>query len=381
MKKRTIAWIAGGTSLVLLAGATAGVAAATKSVELNVDGDRSSFNTFAGTVGDVLNDQGVEITDRDLVAPSPETKLANGQAITVRFARPLTLTLDGEQKTVWTHSDTVDDALKELDVDSRSRVSVNRSLEIGREGLAMTVDTPKTVTFTTAQGVKTVSTVADTIGAALVEAGIDVDSDDRVSPGRATKITEDMSAKVQIVDVQRVSTDKKIPYKTVTKESGKLDKGETKTERNGQNGVLTQFWNVTTVDGKETSRTLHTTRVKQPAVDEVVVEGTRVVVDSAPASTGAPRKSAPAAPSVDSGSVWDTLAQCESSGNWAMNSGNGFYGGLQFTRGTWLAYGGGAYAPTANLATREQQIAIAKKTQAGQGWGAWPACTRRMGLR
>ncbi len=85
---------------------------------------------------------------------------------------------------------------------------------------------------------------------------------------------------------------------------------------------------------------------------------------------------ATAAPDSD----WDRLAQCESGGNWAINTGNGYHGGLQFSASTWQAYGGGQYAPTANLATREQQIAIAEKTLAGQGWGAWPACSARLGL-
>lgn len=88
-----------------------------------------------------------------------------------------------------------------------------------------------------------------------------------------------------------------------------------------------------------------------------------------------------ATPAVASGSVWDRLAQCESSGNWHINTGNGFYGGLQFTKSTWLAFGGGQYAPRADLATREQQIAIAEKTLAVQGWGAWPACSSKLGLR
>ena len=79
--------------------------------------------------------------------------------------------------------------------------------------------------------------------------------------------------------------------------------------------------------------------------------------------------------------MWDRLAQCESGGNWHINTGNGFYGGLQFTLSTWRAYGGGAYADRADLASREQQIAIAQKVQASQGWGAWPACSSRLGLR
>ncbi|MFE0643673.1 transglycosylase family protein [Streptomyces sp. NPDC058877] len=71
---------------------------------------------------------------------------------------------------------------------------------------------------------------------------------------------------------------------------------------------------------------------------------------------------------------WDVVAACESGGNWAINTGNGYYGGLQFSASTWAAYGGTAYAPTANLASKSQQIAIAEKVLAGQGKGAWPSC-------
>ncbi|MCG7277123.1 resuscitation-promoting factor Rpf1 domain-containing protein [Corynebacterium singulare] len=85
---------------------------------------------------------------------------------------------------------------------------------------------------------------------------------------------------------------------------------------------------------------------------------------------------AAAAPDSD----WDRLAQCESGGNWAINTGNGYHGGLQFNAQTWQAYGGGEFAPTANLATREQQIAVAERTLAQQGWGAWPACSASLGL-
>lgn len=77
------------------------------------------------------------------------------------------------------------------------------------------------------------------------------------------------------------------------------------------------------------------------------------------------------------GSTWDALAQCESGGNWAINTGNGFSGGLQFTPSTWAAFGGTG-AP--ENATREQQIAVAENVQAGQGWGAWPSCAAQLGL-
>lgn len=90
----------------------------------------------------------------------------------------------------------------------------------------------------------------------------------------------------------------------------------------------------------------------------------------------APRSAMPAF-----GTVWDKLAVCESTSNWHANTGNGYFGGVQFDRGTWLRHGGGAYAPRADLATREQQILIAQRTLVVQGWQAWPACSRRLGLR
>ena len=81
-----------------------------------------------------------------------------------------------------------------------------------------------------------------------------------------------------------------------------------------------------------------------------------------------------------SGSVWDGVAACESGGNWAINTGNGFYGGLQFTQSTWAGYGGTAYAPRADLASRSAQIAVAQKVLASQGPGAWPVCSKKAGL-
>ena len=84
-----------------------------------------------------------------------------------------------------------------------------------------------------------------------------------------------------------------------------------------------------------------------------------------------------AVPAEAAASVWDKVAQCESGGNWKINTGNGFYGGVQFAAGTWKAYGGKTYASQAHLATKAEQIAIARRVLAGQGPGAWPTCSRR----
>ncbi|OZD53280.1 resuscitation-promoting factor [Rhodococcus sp. 06-1477-1B] len=83
-----------------------------------------------------------------------------------------------------------------------------------------------------------------------------------------------------------------------------------------------------------------------------------------------------AAPDSD----WDRLAQCEAGGNWGINTGNGFQGGLQFSPSTWNAHGGQQYAATANQASREEQIAVAEKVLDSQGWGAWPSCSSSLGL-
>jgi hypothetical protein len=89
----------------------------------------------------------------------------------------------------------------------------------------------------------------------------------------------------------------------------------------------------------------------------------------------------PQAPAISDGSVWDRLANCEATGNWAINTGNGYYGGLQFDAGTWRAYGGTDYAPLPHEASREEQIDVASKVRDDRGgYGAWPACASKLGL-
>ena len=97
------------------------------------------------------------------------------------------------------------------------------------------------------------------------------------------------------------------------------------------------------------------------------------------AAVGAPMVTAGSA-SAATDATWNRLAQCESSGDWHINTGNGYYGGVQFSDSTWDAYGGERYASTADQATREQQIVIAEKVLDAQGWGAWPACSSELGL-
>jgi LysM repeat protein len=106
------------------------------------------------------------------------------------------------------------------------------------------------------------------------------------------------------------------------------------------------------------------------------IAATTALTAAAPLAMAAVPSQAQAATS----GTWDRLAQCESGGNWHINTGNGYYGGLQFSSGTWRAFGGGTYASRADLATRGEQMRIAERVLDRQGWGAWPACSRKLGL-
>jgi hypothetical protein len=98
------------------------------------------------------------------------------------------------------------------------------------------------------------------------------------------------------------------------------------------------------------------------------------------AVAGAPLVVAPAAHAA-SDATWDRVAQCESGGRWDINTGNGYHGGLQFAPSTWRGFGGTEFAPVAHQATRAEQIVVAERVLAGQGWGAWPVCSRKAGAR
>ena len=199
------------------------------------------------------------------------------------------------------------------------------------------------------------------------------------------------------------------PHGSLQQESSDLPQGESKVATPGVDGVVRTTYEVTTVDGKEVSRRPIAQVVVTQKVDEVVLVGTGAAKKQeqsqpqaqAPAPSASPDSSsgsdgsggsggsggsASAGGSGDSGGgtsevgddVWDRLAQCESGGNPATNTGNGFYGMYQFTLETWQSLGGTGYPHEADAAT---QTAMAKKLQAQSGWGQWPGCADKLGLR
>jgi uncharacterized protein YabE (DUF348 family) len=364
--RKIIPVVAAGATALAVAGSTFAYAALNNDVTLAIDGKTSEVATMSRTVGDVLAAEGITVGAHDVVAPSLDTAVADGSKIAVQYGRQVSVTVDGAPKTFWTTATTVDQALASLQLDTAGAdLSTSRSAGIGRDGLALTVHTAKTITVETAGKERKLETTALTVGQALTEAGIAVDSNDKVSAKESTKLTDGLALSVTKVDVKTVATTKKVGYDTVYKNTDSLAKGKSKVKTDGENGERTVAYTEVRHDGKVVKRTEKSSKVTDKPTDKVVLVGTK---EETAASSG----------SAGGNSVWDRLAQCESGGNWSINTGNGFYGGVQFTASTWRAMGGSGLP---HQHSRETQIALAKKLQARAGWGQWPACTAKLGLR
>lgn len=351
----------------LVAG-TAAWAANDTTVNLDVDGHTQQVRMFGTTVDAALSAADVELGSRDAVSLPETAKVGDGDTIVVRHARPITLTVDGKTETRWTTALTVGDALSDLQVRADgAAVSASRSAPLGRAGMALTVSTPKTVQVTVDGATTPVTSTGATYADLLQAAGVTLGPDDEASAPLTDTVVDGAALQVFRIVKQKVTEDSAIPFETQSTESGDLYKGETDITTKGVKGVQQTTFEVVTKDGQQVSKDqVGAPKVITPPVTQVQVTGTK-------------EKPAPAAaPAVGGGSVWDAIAKCESGGNWSINTGNGYYGGLQFSQSTWRAYGGSG---SASSASREEQIAVAQKVQAAQGWGAWPSCTRKLGLR
>ncbi len=372
--RKIIPVVAAGVTALAVAGGTFGYVIANKDVTVAVDGAATEVTTTAGTVGEVLADQGISVGDRDVVAPALDSQVSEGTRIAVQFGRQVTVKVDGKPQTFWTTATSVDQALTSQGIAAQgAKLSTSRSTAIGRQGLTFDLATLKTVTVKAGGKAEKIQTTATTVGEALTAAKITVDSDDLVSADRSAAVTDGSTVSYTRVDAKNVTKKESIGYQTVRKNSSKLAKGSTVVDQSGKSGSKTVVYREVRHDGKLASRKAVKTTVTSKPRTRILLIGTKK--KSSSSSSGSSGGSAPA---VASGSVWDRLANCESGGNWHINTGNGFYGGLQFTLSTWRAYGGSGL-PSNN--SRERQIAVAKKLQAAAGWGQWPACSSKLGLR
>ena len=346
-----------------------------KTITLNVDGKVSSVQTFGGTVGQVVKSANLELNPADRVSPSVDASVQDGTVINVNKAKEVKVSLDGSEKTVNTTAQDVAGLVTELGVASASSVSVPKDAQLSIAGSYVSISTPKTVSLVADGKVDTATTTAATVGKVLEDAGLVLGANDRSSQPVNAHVVNNMVIKVSRVDTgQTAVTTEDVPFETVTSESGELLKGEKEVTQKGAAGKLEKTFKLVLVDGREASRTLVSEAVTVQPVAEKVTVGTKPkpVAQAAPAaSPSAGTNTGAAAPAMMNEAMWDKIAQCESTGNWSINSGNGYYGGLQFDIQTWIGAGGGAYAPNASLATKAQQIDIANRVYAQRGLQPW----------
>ena len=390
--KRYLVLGAQGLTLSALVIGTVAFVGADKTVNLSVDGNEQQVRTFGHHVSDVLTAAHVQVDGHDALSRPLDAAVSDGDAIQVRLAHPVTVLVDGRSRTVETSAQTVGQLADQLGIDSHAKLNLDADVQLAAATTDLSVTTPKSVSVDLAGKRTTVDTTALDVDELLGDLGVSPDSDDTVSPAGNTVLKDGL--KVSYTDVQHRTEKKTATLKHTVKkvEDDKLAVGKTETTTDGKDGKRTTQFDVVYRNGKEISRKQTSSKITTEAVTEVVRVGTKdEAAEKAKAAKEKADKaeekaakdsdsSAPKASGSVSG-VWQKLAQCESGGNWATNTGNGYYGGLQFTASTWAAQGGTKYAPLPHQATAAQQVAIASKLQAKAGWGQWPACTAKLGLR
>ena len=355
------------TGAVVLAVAATGVgyAAMSNTVTLSVDGRTHEVRTFGSNVADVLRSEGISLGDHDVVAPGATSAVADGTTIAVKYGRPLDVEVDGRSNRYWVTATDVASALDQIGLRfTGADLSASRGTDIGRSGIDLAVVTPKTVTVKVGDDAKKKTTVtALTVGEALRELGTPADGNDRVKPGLGARIGDgDRLTLTKVRVVQRKVTES-IDAGTLEKRDSGMYTDESQTVRAGVDGRRKVLYRITFENGERVARKAMRSSVLRAPVKAIVKVGTK-------------ERPAPAAASyVGGSSAWDRIAACESGGNWATNTGNGYYGGLQFSLSTWQAYGGSGM-PHQN--SREAQIAVAERVRAAEGgYGAWPHCGSR----
>lgn len=325
-------------------------------ITLVVDGRTQHMETSASDVAGALKDAGYTVGPHDIVAPTLGSHLSDGGTIVLKHGRLLNLTVDGHPRDVWTTARTVSDALSELGYPSSDFVSVSRSKRLPLSPTSLVLRSPKRVVINHDGKTARVATTATTVGKALSELGIRLGADDKVRPSQRKPIAAGMKINVLRIKTHLVTRHLSLSYPVIRHRDSSMYTDQQRVVRSGKAGSAVVTYRYVRINGSFDHRTVVNRRVSVQPRAEVLRVGT------------AHR------PVVNTGLNWDAVAQCESGGDWQINTGNGFYGGLQFDYSTWLAYGGGSYASRADLATREEQIAVATRLYNARGSSPWPVC-------
>jgi uncharacterized protein YabE (DUF348 family) len=313
--------------LLGLIGGTLAFFVAQKSVTLTVDGQVRHVGTYADTVADVLDDEGIEPTAHDVLLPSAGDALRDGDTVVLNRARPLQLTVDGVSRQVYVTARSVDEALGQLGYRADDLVlSASRSERLPLRGMDLTITTPKEIVLVADGQQRVVTTTAATAGDLLAEQGIALSQTDRTSLFLDQGLLNRMRLQVYRVQVNEVSQTTAVPHDKAETPDPDAFVGERKVTTPGVDGQKVTRYRVTVVDGVETAR-------------EVIDEKVTVAPVTEQATVGAKPKPANS-PTAD-GLNWAALAKCESGGNpRAVNSSGGYYGLYQFSLSTWASVGG-----------------------------------------
>jgi resuscitation-promoting factor RpfB len=391
--RRSVKYGLYGSVLLVVLGGSIAWATVDKTVTVSIDGTAKKVHTLAGNVRGALSDAGYQVSDHDLVAPAVGAHIHDGSKIVVQRGRLLRLTIDSQRRDVWVTAPTVADALNQLGYASTDFSSVSRDKRLPLTPTEITLRTPKAVTVVHDRHSQAVVTTDATVAQLLADLNITVGVKDRLQPAAATPIGNNQKIVLQRILHKTVTERHSIDYQTVHRNDPTQYQGDSQVATSGKPGAMAVSYDVVYVDGKETGRARISKKILANPVNRVVLVGTKQRPAPTPQPTPQPAQQPSPGPGSGSGSSptpspqpspppsnnglnWDGVAQCESGGNWQINTGNGYYGGLQFDLGTWLANGGGAYAPRPDLASREQQIAVANRLYAARGSSPWPVCGR-----
>ena len=276
--------IAAGALLVGGLSAYGASEAMASNVIISVDGQRSDVKTLAPTVGQVLSEKGINVGEHDTVVPSQASKVSKGSEISVRYGRPITVTVDGKQTTMWTTATTVDEALGMFGIDSGATISTSRSATISRDGISINVSSPRTVSVTADGTTKTV-TATGTVADALRAAGVTLGTQDEVTPDLSTALTADTAITIVRVEIRTVSKAVSVPYSTTTQNDATLASGTKKVKAPGVNGTATETWQQTVRDGQVADEVRVSSVITSAAQDQVTLVGTKA---AAVGTTAAP---------------------------------------------------------------------------------------------
>jgi uncharacterized protein YabE (DUF348 family) len=339
--------------LLVLAFAGAFAVADYKTVTLSVDGTAMTVTTMKSRVIDIINENGFTVSERDDLYPAAAERVPSDANIVLRRSRPLEISLDGQNS-------------KQVSMTDTAPAAASRGSRVPLAGMALPVVSAKTVELDDAGVVRTVHLAAARVGDLLAGVNAPLEQSDQVTPGAAAPVIDGMHIQVTRNRIEKITA--RVPLIPARRriEDPQMNISKEIVEDAGTPGTQDVTFSVSKVNGVETGRLPVASHVIAPARQAVVRVGTKPGTEL---------------PAIANGEVWDAISRCEAGGNWAINTGNGYYGGVQFDQSTWERNGGLRFAPRADMASREEQIAVAQVTQARQGWGAWPVCSGRAGAR